>query len=197
MRYFIADTHFAHKKILSITNRPYKTIEEHDQSILNFINKTTGEKGELYILGDFAFDTHRYYRKKIIAHKVHLILGNHDLPYIKELAMARFTSISETFELKANGKKLFGSHYPHFYWPASHHGSYHIYGHLHGMREETMDSLIPERRSMDVGIDCAIRHLGEPRPFSEDEIFSILERKPGHDPVKWYQEKRGESTRTE
>lgn len=53
-------------------------------------------------------------------------------------------------------------------------------------REFTLNALFPGRRSMDVGIDQAIRILGRPAPFSEAEIMELLGEKPGHDPVEYY-----------
>ena len=36
--YFVSDLHLSHKNILKYDNRPFNSIEEHDQSIINNIN---------------------------------------------------------------------------------------------------------------------------------------------------------------
>ncbi len=56
------------------------------------------------------------------------------------------------------------------------------------MREETLDNIYPQRRSMDVGLDNAVKVLGEYRPFSEQEIWDILSVRYGHDRVSFYRE---------
>jgi len=55
-----------------------------------------------------------------------------------------------------------------------------VYGHCHFQREAYLDGIWPERRSMDVGVDSARHHLGEFRPFSEDEVVQILGQRKGH-----------------
>jgi len=42
------------------------------------------------------------------------------------------------------------------------------------MAEAHLDAVIPNRRSLDVGVDNAYRLLGEWRPFAIDEIITLL-----------------------
>jgi hypothetical protein len=44
-------------------------------------------------------------------------------------------------------ERIFVSHYPHAYWPRSHKGCLHVYGHVHAEREATLDAALPGRRS--------------------------------------------------
>ena len=53
--FFIADCHFGHKNIIKYCDRPYSSVEEMDETILNNINKTVFPSDTLYILGDFTF----------------------------------------------------------------------------------------------------------------------------------------------
>jgi len=187
-KWFIADTHLSHKKILAITQRPYDSIEDHDTAVLAGINSRVKYRDRLYILGDFSFGDIEAHRKRIICSEVVLIRGNHDI--VKNwMVPGVFSQVVDTKEVKVRGEKCFLSHYPHFFWPASHYGSYHLYGHLHGQREETMSTIFPERRSMDVGVDTAILRYGEPIPYSEEDIIQILGERTGHDPVQWYRDK--------
>ena len=79
--FFIADLHLSHRNILKYSNkeRPFDTLEEHDQYIIDTINETVNKNDTLYILGDLAFgkDALNYVRQLKVQNKV-LVLGNHD-----------------------------------------------------------------------------------------------------------------------
>jgi calcineurin-like phosphoesterase family protein len=186
--YFTADDHFAHENILKITDRDlhFASIEEHDDGMLYGINSTVGENDRLFILGDFAWRAGESFTSRIRCKNIHLIFGNHDRTAFGKL----FKSVEDTAVLKIQGHKVFLSHYPHCYWPSSHRGSLHLYGHVHAEREETLDAAFPGRRSMDVGVDNALMWLGAYQPFSEDEILRFLLPRPGHDLVEWYDQQR-------
>ena len=67
-----------------------------------------------------------------------------------------------------------------------------VYGHVHDQREATLNAIWPERRAMDCGVDSAKRILERYCPFSEDEVYDILSKRKGHDPVEFYLALRGE-----
>lgn len=182
MIWFVSDTHFRHKRVLSLSNRPFSTIEEHDSYLINQINKYVKQRDTLYHLGDYAFSDYVEVREQIKCENIHLIAGNHDeIQRYKKLLI--FCRIWDVCEMKYNHQKIFLSHYPHAYWPSSHYGSYHLYGHMHGQREQTLDDCFPGRRSMDVGVDCTGY-----RPISIDEVYEKLSQKPGHDDLSFYKD---------
>lgn len=182
MIYFTADLHLHHPKILEITNRPYGIY--HDLTMVEKINDVVGLDDILYVLGDVAV-THTNNIYNINCWNRHLIFGNHDHPFLKKEG---FCTSQDTLLLKAEDKLIFLSHYAHAYWPSSHVGGYHLYGHTHAAREETLDTIWPERRSMDVGVDNAYRLLGDYRPFSFDEVMEILKDRKGHDDLEFYKQ---------
>lgn len=50
--YFCSDLHFFHTKVIEFDNRPYETVEEMNQDLINRWNETVKENDTVYILGD-------------------------------------------------------------------------------------------------------------------------------------------------
>jgi len=78
--FLIADTHFDHKNIIEYCNRPFDSVEEMNQAIINNWNSTVSEKDLIFHLGDFAFcnaDRRRELADRLKGNIV-LIKGNHD-----------------------------------------------------------------------------------------------------------------------
>lgn len=150
--YFIADLHFGHKNILTLANRRFSSIQEHDDHIIKCVNETVSTSDHLYILGDLGF--HKDYVglatqiSKINTRNIHIIKGNHD--NMQNLVrLNRDGMIVEVKEMKTVQKgrdHIFCCHYPLREWPGFYRGHYHAHGHVH-------NTLSPYERSMDVGVD--------------------------------------------
>lgn len=52
---FIADPHFDHEGVVSMSDRPFASIEEHNDVILDNINRFVEYQDRLFVLGDFAW----------------------------------------------------------------------------------------------------------------------------------------------
>ena len=197
MLYFTADTHFGHQALLAkITGKDsgmslraitWSTVAEMDEALIDAINSTVGKRDTLYHLGDWGVNNPGHYRMQIQCKDLRFIWGNHDKH--SSLMQSLFKFKWEVREIKVAETPCWLSHYAHAVWPKSHYGSLHLYGHSHGQRESTFDSIWPDRRSMDVGVDNIYRLLGSPRPISEKEVAERLLSRKGHDPVEFY---RGE-----
>jgi hypothetical protein len=118
------------------------------------------------------------------------VFGNHD-PRQKCKAAFGPSQCRDQYDTKCVDMPCFVSHYPHAYWPASHYGSFHVFGHVHDQRTDTLTEKFPDARMMDVGVDAANRWLGKYTCFSEEEVYNILIAKTGHDHVKFYQDLQG------
>lgn len=143
--YFTSDTHFGHKNILSYCNRPFLTIEEHDQAIIENWNSVVKSNDVVYHLGDVGWSTHSLACVNKLKGKIHLIRGNHDSNKIAN--HTRWLSVKEVFMLNYNKQSFFLSHYAHRTWNSMNRGVMHLYGHSHG-------NLPGHCRSLDVGVDC-------------------------------------------
>lgn len=202
-RYFTADTHIGHtnkdnsRSIITFGRSQFATVPEHDEYIAERINSRVERQDELYILGDVAWnaDAANKFRARVNCKHIHVLLGNHDS---KGLLTRVFGTCPDVITLKGFGKNneiAFMSHYPHAFWPSSHYGAYHLYGHMHTQRERWLDEHLGQgRRSIDVGADNAKLLLGDYVPFSQDELLQILGERAGHDDLQFYRDLDKERT---
>ena len=82
MIYYTSDLHLCHENIIRLCNRPYKTIEEMNEDLINRWNKKVKPNDVVYVLGDFFFKQQdsKYVSsvlKRLNGEKI-LIKGNHD-----------------------------------------------------------------------------------------------------------------------
>lgn len=78
--WFIGDTHFGHKRILEYEphHRPFHSIEEMHEKIIENWNKKVRSSDLVYHLGDFALDIIFIDLGKCLNGRKKLIMGNHD-----------------------------------------------------------------------------------------------------------------------
>lgn len=84
--WFISDTHFGHKNILEYEkeSRPFETLEEMHEVIIERWNTVVGKDDIVYHLGDFCFGKHNISIAYRLYGKKRLILGNHDIYSISD-----------------------------------------------------------------------------------------------------------------
>lgn len=158
------------------------SIEKMNEHLLSKINNFVMKDDELWHLGDFCYSQKdllekniKKYLDKINCKNIYLIFGNHDNKIIGKF-------FKESFEIKEityKNKKITLNHYAHAIWNESHKGSWMLYGHSHSTAEQWLDRIIPERFSMDVGVDNIYKLFGEYRPISFEEINKIFSFKKG------------------
>ncbi len=189
MKYFTADLHLDHEKAMNFPGRKGFSLKDWQDLMLGDIAQKVTKSDTLFILGDFAFSPQKW-REKIKCRNLWLILGNHDSE-AKSVATFGRDKVRHTFCTKVCGTQTFLSHYCHNVWPASHYGSFHLYGHTHNQREKYWDGIFPERRSMDVAPECYKEIYGDFGIFSENQIYDRLIIRKGSDPVEWYRAENG------
>ena len=145
--WFTADSHFGHANIIKLCNRPFQDIREHDEDLIARWNAVVRPDDILWHLGDCCYRSAKApssYLSRLHGRK-HLVRGNHDVHQIS--SAAGWESIQEMAHIKVDDRRITLCHYAMRVWPASHHGSLHLYGHSHGR-------LPGDRQSLDVGVDC-------------------------------------------
>lgn len=133
--YFISDPHFGHRNIISFTDyegniiRPFSSIEEHDNLIIENINKKARVQDKLFILGDVAFkNSDLKILDRINTKKRILIKGNHDLQKLKDYSKY-FKDIRAYKMLPKHG--LIFSHIPIHPSQLENRFNHNIHGHMH------------------------------------------------------------------
>src|SRR3954464_7923724 len=88
--WFVSDTHFGHANLVKGCSnwedlsecRNFDSLEEHNERLIENINKRVKEKDCLFHLGDWSFggsENIYNFRKRLYCRNIHLILGNHDI----------------------------------------------------------------------------------------------------------------------
>jgi calcineurin-like phosphoesterase family protein len=153
--FFTSDSHFGHSNLIIKHHcRPFSTIEEHDETLIQNYNSIIQPKDIVYCLGDFAWKDPEKYLSKLNGAWI-LIRGNHDPLNIYNVG---FQFVKDVYFIQIHGQYIFMSHFPHRVWNRSHYGTWHLYGHCH--------NILPDYgRSCDVGVDA-----WEYKPVSFDQI---------------------------
>jgi len=185
MIWFSSDHHFGHTNILKYSNRPFNSIEEHDEELIDRWNSKVDADDIVYYLGDFTLKGWSFFWDVVqkLNGSILIVPGGHDYKWIKEhpnpeiqiKRPANFThsprrisllNTLEIIEIHHGGKYplvISLCHYAMKVWDRSHHGSLHLFGHSHGHLKN------PSSRSMDVGVDTNNYY-----PYSLDKIKSLL-----------------------
>ena len=157
--WFTSDLHFWHKNICKYCNRPYETIEEMNQGIIDNWNSVVKEDDTVFILGDLGFCGIEKLRPLMsqLKGKIILIQGNHDSDYVMSTLyhekiinnFDRLMSITIVGDEECPNQELILCHFPMIDWYNKEKGSWMIHGHQHQLPETPSCSAV----HYDVGVD--------------------------------------------
>lgn len=143
--FFTADPHLGHANIMKYCRRPFNSVKEMDQTIVDNWNSTIGWDDTVYLLGDISMRNPERWLAVLQGKKI-LIQGNHDR--LTPTARQLLESVHQLLDIRLENQHITLCHYPMLVWNRSFHGSWHLYGHSHGNTSES-----ETRRSFDVGMD--------------------------------------------
>jgi len=188
MRFFTSDWHIGHENIIKFCDRPFASVKDMNQSILNTMNRAVGPEDELWILGDLAmgdWDASMNSMKQLVAGKIFLVPGNHDKchPMHKKAEQYRNRYVSVGMEITAPhvkthlaGQSVWVSHFPYVGdsgyvdrfvdWRLKDTGSWLVCGHVHEKWRQA-------GRQINVGVDA-----WGGNPVSEDTIKQMIKLGP-------------------
>lgn len=197
--WFTSDLHFGHKNIIKYCGRPFASVEEMNEALVENWNAVVVPDDEVWNLGDVTLGispgkARQYLRRLRGRH--HLICGNHeevgrrlwDRQALADEEFPVFESLTEGFKkIEVEGQKIVLCHYALREWHHALRGVWHLFGHTHG-------SLRSFGKSVDVGVDnlreilhsdtekdgCIAGHRGPDmyRPVSFAEIKAFMDRQP-------------------
>ena len=169
MTYFTSDQHFGHFNIIHLSRRPFKTVEEMDETMVERWNAKVRDSDTVYVLGDFFFRaaTVEPILQRLKGHK-HLVLGNHDPSWTDRVNLADyFESVQTLKEGTVDGRLVTMCHYPMLSYPQARRG-YMIYGHIHNNTGDDYWPLIMRRpRMLNAGVD-----VNNFEPVTFDELLA-------------------------
>lgn len=167
MIYFTSDLHLFHANIIKYCNRPFETVSEMNDKIIENWNKTIKNKSDIvYILGDVSFGHPRHTLEilnKLNGTKI-LIKGNHD-KNCNSIAHA-FLAMRDYYEIYCGQIPIIMFHYPLETWNKSHIGSIHLHGHTHNL--DNLFHSTYKRNRFNVGVD-----VNNFTPLSLDQIMQM------------------------
>ena len=169
MNYFISDLHFGHINCLAFDNRPFNSISEHDEYIINSWNETVGIEDDVYILGDISWynSTKTIEIFKQLNGRLHLIKGNHDDNLLKNRELrSLFIEVRNYCEVASgDGKSIVLCHYPIPCFRNHYYGWYHLYGHVHNSFEWNMMENTKRQMKELYDKECRMYNVGAMMPY--------------------------------
>lgn len=156
MNYYIADYHFGHKNVLRFDGRPFFTLSEMEDKLVENWNSVVTKKDVVYILGDFCWGLEEDWLRiitKLNGSKV-LVRGNHDLKQMTPALRGKFSDIKDYKEISDSGYHVVLSHFPILFYKHSFDPhTIMLCGHVHGTME---DQYLEAFRNVLVGLSVRV-----------------------------------------
>lgn len=177
--FFTSDTHFGHESIINFCNRPFSSVKEMDQALIDNWNSVVGPNDYVFHLGDFCFKGTQYWDNilnQLNGHKF-LILGNHDLKNLNAGPMLKFDWVGFQAYIQIENRSIFLNHFPFLCYGGSYRSPenviYALHGHTHLNKNNFNGRDIPRLNmcfssQLDVGVDA---HNFTPIPWEKVDIL--------------------------
>lgn len=191
--FFTSDTHFGHENIINFCKRPFSSVAEMDQKLIENWNSVVGPNDYIFHLGDFCFKGSQYWDQilnQLNGHKF-LILGNHDLKNLKDGAMIKFDWIGFQACIQVGGRSVYLNHFPFLCYGGSYrnidNAVYALSGHTHlSLNDMSGKDIIRLKMcfptQFDVGVDA-----NNFTPISFNDIDNRIKEQVAHNQNQYEQ----------
>lgn len=158
--WFTSDTHFYHANAIGYCNRPFSSVDEMNEALVNRWN-TVVQKGDIvFHLGDFCFGCAKKWNRMLdlLKGRIFLILGNHDVGHLTPQLLARFEGVSTQMLLNISGQRIYLNHFPFLTYSGDTRGVWQLFGHIHSHQlncniATTQQMALLQPGQYDVGVD--------------------------------------------
>jgi len=164
--FFTADQHFGHANIIKYTNRPFDSVEEMDEILIQNWNEVVKPNDTVWFLGDFAFKADAGVYLDRLNGNINIVWGNHDKS--AKANHSRFAAHTNLIDTRIEDIYITMCHYAMRVWYKSHFNAWQLYGHSHG-------GLPPRGKQHDVGVDNNNFY-----PISFDDLKVIMSKRPNN-----------------
>jgi len=147
MKYwFVADTHFGQQRTLELSRRPFASVWQMDNIMVDRWNQTVGAEDTVFHLGDFGNPTTI---GRLNGKTIHLVPGNYDTPdVLQELQRDdRVRVRRKLVVLAAPEVNLPRLHLIHEPERGLDPAAFYLFGHIHQLQ-------MVKRNGLNVGVDC-------------------------------------------
>ena len=167
-----SDIHFGHKSIIQYENRPFGSVEEMDEIIIQNLNSYIKKNDVVYHVGDFALGKYNNIDNLCDLHdrlkgEWYCIPGDHEPRGLEKV----FDVTRQIYKRDIKNKTIIMCHYPMIFWPKSHFNSWMLHGHHHANSKEWVEQFTKGK----IFNVCIGAH--DYFPYSFDEIKEIMDKK--------------------
>ena len=153
MIYYTSDLHFGHRAVISMCNRPFASVEEMNETLIENWNKVIHADDDIYVLGDLIYraeESPEVFLERLKGRK-HLVFGNHDESWVKKVDLSKYFVEWGSMLVANTGKgNATLCHYPQL----DGKGRYLIHGHLHNRTTEWYWGFYKNfERALNAGVD--------------------------------------------
>ena len=157
--FFTSDTHFNHANIIRLCDRPFKNMEQMNETLIANWNQVIGPDDTIFHLGDFCLGGSAEWTKVLdrLNGKIYLILGNHDLKNLRQGFINRFEHVAMQMHIEIGKQRIYLSHFPFLCFEGGYKNVWQLFGHVHSRKNNTgidggrLQYLYPTQ--YDVGVD--------------------------------------------
>ena len=157
--FFTSDTHFNHANIIKSCNRPFKDVEQMNETLIANWNRVIGPDDTVFHLGDFCLGGAAEWTKMLdrLNGRIYLIMGNHDLKNLRQGFVGRFEHVAMQMHIMVGKQRIYLCHYPFLCFEGGYKNVWQLFGHVHSRKSNTgidagrLQYLFPTQ--YDVGVD--------------------------------------------
>ena len=155
MYYFISDPHFGHENILKMCQRPFESVEDMNEAMIDAWNQRVTGNDTVFILGDLFYrcpDPEPILQR--LKGKKRLIIGNHDSSWMDKVDLSSyFVSVDPFLEITDGVRAITLCHYPLLTWKHKLR-TYMIHGHIHNdTTSDFFPLLVARERVLNAGVE--------------------------------------------